>query len=303
MSEPKLIVCGVDLRQGGDRAIVEADAWARREGGRVLFVHAIFEPSRSHVLFPQLSQRALQSFPYLARLAADAVSGRVSALTGREGSSVESVVEMGSPAAILVNEAEKARADVIVIGATGESQGVGPLGSVALRVVRHAHCPVLVARASPEAGPVVAASDLSDPAFPAIGAGAAMAASLGADFHVVHAVDFPPPVPMSPETVGLGLGQGATEQEMQLLREAARDGLDSAMRRIGLTVRGIIDDGLPAVAVLRNARRLGARLLVIGTEGRTGLRRMLLGSTAEQILREAPCSVLVVRLHSHGDPS
>ena len=65
----------------------------------------------------------------------------------------------------------------------------------------------------------------------------------------------------------------------------------------------LVDEGIPAVSIVAAARRLKARFLVIGTEGRTGLRRMLLGSTAEQVLRAAPCSVLVVRLHSHGGPS
>ncbi len=303
MSEPKLVVCGVDLRQGGDRAIVEADARARREGGRVRFVHAIPEPSRSHVLFPELSPRALQSFPYVARLTADAVASRVSALTGRERSEVDLAVEMGAPAAILVNEAEKVGADLIIVGATGEAQAIGPLGSVALHVVRHAHCPVVVVRPSPEAGPIVAASDLSDRAFPTLAAGGSLARGVGSDLYAVHVVDLPSPIPMSPETIGPGTGAATREQEVQLLREAATDSLKSAVRGMGLAAECIVDDGLPAVAVLRNARRLGANLLVIGTEGRTGLRRMLLGSTAEQILRDAPCSVLVVRLHSSGGPS
>lgn len=119
----------------------------------------------------------------------------------------------------------------------------------------------------------------------------------------MHVAELPLPVPMAPEAVGVGLGYAMTAAEYQLLREAARDALASAMTKMGLNGQTLVDEGIPAVSIVAAARRLNARLLVIGTEGRTGLRRMLLGSTAEQILRDAPCSVLVVRLHSHGGPS
>ena len=55
-------------------------------------------------------------------------------------------------------------------------------------------------------------------------------------------------------------------------------------------------EGLPAEEVLRIARRQRADLLVLGTHGRTGLRRALMGSVAERIVSQARCPVLTVRL-------
>lgn len=53
--------------------------------------------------------------------------------------------------------------------------------------------------------------------------------------------------------------------------------------------------GQPAEAIVEFARIMQADLLVIATQGRTGLARVLMGSVAEQVVRHAPCAVLVVR--------
>lgn len=55
--------------------------------------------------------------------------------------------------------------------------------------------------------------------------------------------------------------------------------------------------GTPATEIVRFAKEKGADMIIVGTHGRTGLRRVLMGSTAESLLREAPCQVLVVKPH------
>jgi nucleotide-binding universal stress UspA family protein len=54
-------------------------------------------------------------------------------------------------------------------------------------------------------------------------------------------------------------------------------------------------EGHPAAEILRAARETPCDLIVMGTHGRTGFRRMLMGSVAEEVLRRAPCPVLTVR--------
>ena len=53
---------------------------------------------------------------------------------------------------------------------------------------------------------------------------------------------------------------------------------------------------MPASAILKTSEMLRAGLIVVGTHGRTGLPRVLIGSVAEAVVRSAGCSVLVVRL-------
>jgi nucleotide-binding universal stress UspA family protein len=64
----------------------------------------------------------------------------------------------------------------------------------------------------------------------------------------------------------------------------------------GIVVRHVFLQGDPAVEIVRYARDSAADLIVMGTHGRTGLERLLMGSVAEKVMRDAPCSVLVVKL-------
>ena len=71
--------------------------------------------------------------------------------------------------------------------------------------------------------------------------------------------------------------------------------------RIATTgVRTVLLTGDPATEILRHARAHGVDLLVVGTHGRTGLRRFVLGSVAEHVVRQAPCPVMVVRPKEPG---
>jgi universal stress protein A len=73
----------------------------------------------------------------------------------------------------------------------------------------------------------------------------------------------------------------------------------AALRRVrppdpAVPVRYWLDGGEPASAILRLAAEKGCDLIVMGTHGRTGIFRLLLGSVAEHVLRKAPCPVLTV---------
>jgi nucleotide-binding universal stress UspA family protein len=64
----------------------------------------------------------------------------------------------------------------------------------------------------------------------------------------------------------------------------------------GIAVRHVFLNGDPATEIVRYARDSAADLIVMGTHGRTGLERLLMGSVAEKVMRDAACSVLVVKL-------
>ncbi len=70
----------------------------------------------------------------------------------------------------------------------------------------------------------------------------------------------------------------------------------------GIPVSHVFLDGDPATEIVSFSRDAGVDLIVMGTHGRTGLDRLLMGSVAEKVLREAACSVLVVKL-PHGLPT
>lgn len=63
-----------------------------------------------------------------------------------------------------------------------------------------------------------------------------------------------------------------------------------------LSVSHVLLEGDPAGEISRFAAEAGIDVVVIGTHGRTGVDRLVMGSVAERVMREAPCSVLVVKL-------
>ena len=91
----------------------------------------------------------------------------------------------------------------------------------------------------------------------------------------------------TPEVAG---GNGANRQYWRNQLEQIRPVDDS------IATHHVFLEGDPATEVVRYARDASMDVVVMGTHGRTGLERLLMGSVAEKVLREAPCSVLVVKL-------
>lgn len=141
---------------------------------------------------------------------------------------------------------------------------------------------------------IVAAVDFSDESREALRVAHTMTkANVKAELHVVHVV--PPPVGL------VGLTAAAPESAVQFadLTETARGDLEELCAReaseLGDRIFGHVRAGDPAREIVALAKELAADLIVTGTHGRTGLGRVLLGSTAETVVRRAPCSVLTSR--------
>lgn len=67
-----------------------------------------------------------------------------------------------------------------------------------------------------------------------------------------------------------------------------------------IAVRHALREGDAAAEIVKYAADMGADVIVLGTHGRTGVDRLVLGSVAERVVRDAPCSVLVVKLPKGG---
>lgn len=97
----------------------------------------------------------------------------------------------------------------------------------------------------------------------------------------------------SPRFLGSAPVQGETGED----REYWRNQLEQ-IRPVDprISVHHVFLEGDPATEIVRYAFEAGIDLIVMGTHGRTGLERLLMGSVAEKVMREAKCSVLVVKL-------
>ena len=169
------------------------------------------------------------------------------------------------------------------------------LGSVTSKVIRYAHSPVLIARKPRARGDILAGTDFSDPALPAIEAAVNEARRIDGRLTMLHSLDFSQ---TALSAGALGFAPFAVSEELYAnMEKYARERLEDIFKHFGMEGRVSVMRGPAAPALVSAASELNAELLVIGTVGRTGLSRLLLGSVAEAVASSAPCSVLIVRLH------
>ena len=172
------------------------------------------------------------------------------------------------------------------------------LGSTTEGVLRSGTTPILAVRATMEPPKdqlfqrVLVAVDESDPADAAVALAAGLSHALGSQCLLCGVVDTGTTTERVP-AYGYPLGLAADEMRAQI-----RDILDHACVHGGFapgTVKVALLEGEPIVELLAEALRIGADLIVIGSHGRRGLQRLLLGSVAEYVVRRSPIPVLVVR--------
>jgi len=302
MKPPLLVLCATDLSPDADRAVVAAHEMARLFGSRLVFVHAVPFSAPARVLFPHLVQRTTDRLMEVSRLAAETVTTRIATLTGRPADHIDVRVDVGSPDEVIVEAAEESGAGLLVLGVSGSDQSDPGLGDTALRIVRHAHCPILLVRSGPAKGPVLGATDLSEPAQEAVRTASFWAGERGEPLVTLHVVDFSPIV-VVPEAFGPGIPIPVSGEEHNAILKAAEERLAESLEKAGIKGDRLIEEGVPAEQIVAAADEIDASLIVIGASGGGGLRRLLLGSVAEDVLRAAPCSVLVVRNQPAGHPT
>jgi nucleotide-binding universal stress UspA family protein len=211
---------------------------------------------------------------------------------------VERFLLRGRAASAIVEEAKEFGADLVVVGHRGHGTiETMLLGSVSAEVVDHAPCPVLVARDG-TVGTIVLADDGSPSAVTAAAALQALPLPRHTPVTVLSVTDTNFPFSASASPV---LYDHAMSSYVQSLEEAradtkriAEDGVQR-LRDAGYRASPVVLEGDPAHEIVEYAANHGVGTLVLGTRGHTGLRRLLLGSVARNVLLHAPCSVLIVR--------
>ncbi len=296
MSQFNKIIVATDFSAPSIEALREADLIAHRTGAELIVFHAVPNLVRNNPLFPHQNIEDAYKLPKLMDQAAEAVDALVQQHLHPDRDNIHVAVDTGWADTTLMNKAEELGADLIVVGNRGYS-GLRHvlLGSVAERVVRYAPCAVLVARTSPENGHVLAATDFSDPALPAVAAAATTAKRRNATLSVLHSLAVRP---YALSAVSSPLGGGPVIPDDASLNEAravAAGLIKESLGRLGAEGQPIVEDGLPEDDILRHAAKLPADLIVLGAWGRSAINRIALGSVAETVARSAPCSVLVVR--------
>jgi nucleotide-binding universal stress UspA family protein len=196
----------------------------------------------------------------------------------------------GDPRGRLVAEAEDARE--LVVGARGLGGFTGMLlGSTSAAVSQHASCPVVVVHGQGvSTGPVVVGLDGSTASEQALGYAFLAAARAGVALRAVHAWDDLGVLhsPMAPAEV-----LPANEIEAAALRMLAEQVASWQEKYPDVAVEGQVIHERPAAALIELGRL--ARMIVVGSRGRGGFARLLLGSVSQAVVRHATCPVVVCR--------
>ncbi|MFW6089431.1 MAG: universal stress protein [Gemmatimonadota bacterium] len=277
------ILCPTDLSDASVQAVPLATHFARLHGADLHLVHI-------HLLHTMSPEEDDVPFPgeQAARVALEASAGGIS------WNQVVHRVERGINAApTIVDYADANDVDLIVMGSHGR-RGFRRLmlGSVTAEVVRSARRPVLVVRHEEDAAPptevdrLVVPVDFSPASQQAVDVAVELAATLDVPIELLHAVE---PIPYVQMAYPIAVDDGE-------FKAHAQRRLDEMVEKLDTTgeVRTTIAVDMAEQAVIDAAYRSSAPLVVMASHGHSGLARVLLGSTTERLLRNAPCPVLVV---------
>ena len=281
------VLVALDFGPRTDSVVTAANALARKFGSEVHLLHVL----------PQLDEAAVPDFDKVLTMARQGALSRLAEVGGRlEAAGVstgqEQVVD-GIPFDRIIGHAEDLDANVIVVGAQGGDLPGGPsLGMTAERLCRKSSKPVLVVNPASRVEPkkILCPVDCSPPSKRALSNAIHLARRFGAQLEVLHVI---PPISALPgliPSVQPGMERERVERETPQF-EAFLEQFDFHDVKWDALLR----EGTPADAIIATATELSADLLIMGSVGRTGLSRILLGSVAGKVSRQLPCSMITMK--------
>ncbi len=258
---------------------------------QLVLLHAVNVPRPAYpMMMPEVADELYSSLERSLKEDGERLLDRVQSLLPLHAGPAVKRLELGSPAEVIVTSAEHDKVDLIVMGA----RGVGPikerlLGSVSHRILTLAPCAKLIVN-----GPVKALQKVLLPIQGTFDVEAALRFLQLKPFH--EPVEFMlltvlptvrPPWPVEASAAEL--------LEEKALR-SARDFMEDAVTRVqalGYQARGRAVLGTPVDMILHEASTVRADLILMGSRGRKGVTRFVLGSVSHAVLHQMPCPVLV----------
>lgn len=284
----RTIVVGVGRADAPEPHLRSALTLAEAQGAEVYVVHAYHLPDPLIHPYPEIGSFDPQVLEAAQQAVQRRLEDQVAALVASRGVSCRTVA-MPADAALL-QTAEEVEADLIVVGATTHgSISRSVLGTTAGRVLRSSPVPVLVGRRQRSGAlrRVLLTTDLSELSGRVHRRAIALLEPLGAEA---------PTELRALLVVGDDLATTGPERPAVLKRIADAE-LRPFLQRLDpevFTLSEKVRLGDAAAEILAEAEEWDADLLVLGTHGRGGISRFLIGSVAESVVKRAPCDVLVI---------
>ncbi|MBY0313722.1 MAG: universal stress protein [Phycisphaerales bacterium] len=297
MNTLKSIVTAVDFSACSDAALGQAiriASWNTSAKAGVRAVHAI-EPLMYDIAQPVL----MFPVPSMNDLIGEADRRWKEDLAKwPELGEVQFSTVIGHPSAEIIHAATQNAAELICIGAHSTMDAARGVGAVGAGVARHAACDVLLVQAR-HIGPfrtIVACVDFSPTSLEAVESALRIAAQDSSQLHVVHAYREPWNHAAQTDDIARHMPDFAEK-----FRESVRASLEKFCSPLAHELKALraiyhaIPDPSHARAIVRFAEAHSADLVVLGARGQSTLRQMVFGTTAEHVVREVRCSVLVIK--------
>lgn len=279
----KNILVYVDGSEASLHALKESLRFARVAKSEIMAV-SVVPPYQGDLRFTGLGNiKALLKEPCDTALA-EAIK-----MAEAEGNSLTTACLEGEPYEEIVDLAEAQDCDLIVMGVGPQSmEKVFVMGSTTARVIGYSQIDVLVVPEKATIGwqNLLLATDGSKHSEKAAARAAAIAKSNGTELNIVSATDFV-----------CELYAQAPEVGEQLI-DKARKNLDASKKQAdleGLNTECFVREGEAYKAIIDLAKEKGTEMIVIGSHGKTGLKRLLMGSVVEKVIGHSHCPVLVVK--------
>lgn len=275
------VLVATDLSARSDRAVERAVILAKQTGAALTILH---------VVDTDLPSRTADRLHDDARAL---IADHVATLQGVDLMAPDIRVVFGKDYNDIVDVAEKMGAELIVLGVHRNETRELFRGTTAERVIRTAARPVLMVKTRPRSPyhRIIVGVDFSEYSRRAIEFAAKLFPE--GEFHIVHAFDVPFKAFLTGDDNRREASKGHQEQMEQFVGgdfTALRTILQAAPARLFQVVR----QGPVRQVIQDQVDRLKPDLLVLGTHGRSGIARAVLGSVAEDFLSHPPCDVLAV---------
>jgi universal stress protein E len=279
----KKLLCATDLSPRGDLAVDRAADLARHFGAELRLLHVVDEDQPREIVEAETQRARVVLQESVARMR-DPVPG------------LQCDIETGSVFDTIVKAAQKWNADLLVLG-THRRRLLRDVvvGTTIERVMRTGQHPVLMVNAATfvRYETVLLALDTSEASASAVRAAKALGLLDNIRISVVHAFE---PIYKGMLSWAGVRDDTVTEYSANWERQAGEE-IRTFLSELGLdgdAAHVVLAEGSPFPSIKRTVERLRPHLLVVGTHGRTGLARALLGSVAERVLSEIECDILAV---------
>jgi nucleotide-binding universal stress UspA family protein len=295
------VITATDLTEHSEPALVRGRAIADAVGAPFVVVHVVPDVMRHHPLAPARDDNDAVLSLELSKRAAELVTEQVSRVLRISADTYRVIVELGEAEDEIVRIAEEQGALLLAVGARPRREderilSLG-LGHVGERVVRYSHTSVLVARAHRGAHTrkLLVATDFTEGSVPALRFAAALVEAMRVEATLIHVMELPRATPLVSMTSALGSPwMPPPKPALEQLESLGLTMLESLAQQYRFAHFEQVE-GNPAEVLVNRAEESHAETVVMGSHGRTGLRRLVLGSVAEQVIRSATRSVLVAR--------